>query len=97
MPQDCRPDLEQAAALILEQRLHEAGGVDRAGGLVADQQPEPLAAAEALDQVRQVALQVVQRDALLVQVHALGASGQAAHQRQVAALAAHHLDDEAAA
>ncbi len=41
-------------------------------------------------------LQVLQRDALLVQVDPLGTAGQPAHQREVAADAAHHLDDEAA-
>ena len=71
------------------------GRVQRVRALVADQQAEPLPGPKPCAGV-EVGLQAGQRDALLGQIDALGPGRQAAHQRQVAAVAAHHLDDEAA-
>ena len=94
VPEDRLPGVEQVAALLLEQRGDEPGGVDGVGVLAADDQAEPLAGAETVGEGVDVGGQVVQRDALLGQVDPLGAGGQPAEQREVAAVAAHHLDDE---
>ena len=52
---------------------------------------------KAIDQAFHVFLQIFQGDTLFVDIHPLGAGRQPAHQSQVAARPAHHLDNEDAA
>lgn len=91
---------EQAALRpsFKKQRSDEAGGIDLAGALVADR--EPCAVYKAAAFHRLCALGRASRSCSVMPfvqgIHA-GAGKYAAHQCQVAAVAAHHLDHEAAA
>ena len=68
MSEDRLPGVEQLAALLLEQRCEESGGVDGVGILVADDQSEPFPGTETVCKGVDVGGQVVQRDAFLGQV-----------------------------
>ncbi len=85
------PDVVQSAGLLLEQVRDELGGVVLVGPLVADCQEQRTAGGERAPQPFHVVVELVEGDALLVQVGPLRAAGQAAHQRQVAAVATHGL------
>ena len=96
MPQDRLAHIEQIVTFFFEQGTHEGGVVDRVGIFVADHQPQPFAVLKAVVQLFHVVLQIFQGDAFFVEIDPLGAGRQPAHQRQVAAVAAHHFDHEAA-
>ncbi len=66
--EDGLADLEEIAALFLEERGHERGRVGRVGHLVADDEAEAFAPLEALDEVVEVVLEIGQGDAFLVQI-----------------------------
>ena len=86
--------VEEVAALPFEQGLDEARRVDLVSVLTSDDETEPLAAGEARTERFDVDLQISKRDAFFGEVHPLGTGGETTHQREVAAVLAHHLDDE---
>ena len=96
LAEDHLAGVEQALALLLEQPAQELAGVHRAGPLVHHREEEPLPDPEAGDHPLDVVGQLLERDALLVQVDPHRAPGQPTQQGQVAAEAAHRLHDEAA-
>lgn len=96
MPKDGLPYFKNVFAFFFEEGAHEAGVVDCAGVFVADEEAEPFSMLEAVHEVGEVGLEVVEGDAFFVEVDAFGSGGEAAHEGEVAARAAHDFDDEAA-
>ena len=85
---------EDALALLVEQAVHEVGGVVLVGALVAQQDAALQVALHLLAQVLDVLDEVVDGEGLLEYVRLVGAGGEAGRRGQVAAEAAHGLDHE---
>ena len=90
-----RADVEQTAPFPREERCHELGRVVLFGVFTSDQEAEGGTLDKARPQVVEVLLESFERDAFLWEVDLLGAGRETGHQGEVAAIAAHDLDDEA--
>ena len=97
MAQNRLAHFEEILAFLLEQGAHERRRIERVGLLVADEQVQASSVLEGARHMCEVVLQRLERDAFFVKIYAFGAGREAAHQRQIAAVAAHDLDHEAAA